>query len=69
MKEIFVFKKKKQRERERFKFYFKVKSFCAQQEEESLKLTINNKLHICGDELLIEWALGKNLGPVNIQEL
>ncbi len=29
---------------------------CAQQEE-SLKLTTNNKLHICRDELLAEWAL------------
>ena len=56
MKEIFVFKNKQQRERD-LNSILKLKSVCAQQEEESLKLTSNNKLHICGDELLIEMGI------------
>ncbi len=63
-----MFKKKRnnirEREsRERFKFYFKVKSVCLQQEEESQTNDPNNKLHICGDELLIVKRLGG--GTVN----
>jgi hypothetical protein len=50
-------KKQQQGERERDLNSILKLVVYAQQEEESLKLTINNKLHICGDELLIEMGI------------